>query len=80
MAVEYFIGIFIRGGNVIPQQINHVSRVISDTQNANFTRDLEFDEFTKSIKQMHLDKSSGPDGFSQAFFSAFLGTPWQKDF
>lgn len=73
VAVDYFKGIFTGGGNIIPQELNPGSRVISDTQNANLTKKLEFDEFTKAVKQMHPDKSSGPEGFSPTCFQHFWG-------
>lgn len=37
-------------------------------QNMKLTEEFSFEEFTMAIKQMHLDKVSGPDGLNPAFF------------
>lgn len=33
--------------------------------------DLTFEEFSDAIKQMHPDKSAGPDGLNPAFYQNF---------
>lgn len=45
-------------------------RVFSADQNAQLVREFTFAEFTVAIKQMHLDKASGPDGLNP-FFRVF---------
>ena len=44
---------------------------ITDTQNAALLAPFSYDEFTEAIKQMHLDKSPGPDGFNPGFYLSF---------
>lgn len=41
---------------------------ISAAQNAKLVYELTFEEFEIAVKQMHLDKVSGPDGLNPAFF------------
>ena len=33
--------------------------------------DLTFEEFSVAVKQMHPDKSAGPDGLNPAFYQNF---------
>lgn len=73
MAVEYFRGVFAGNRCGESQNASPGNRIINDAQNALLTKALEFDEFTKVLKQMHLDKASGPDGLTPAFFQVFLG-------
>lgn len=48
-----------------------ILRVITNAHNERLTYAITFDEFTKAVKQIHPDKSAGPDGFSPAFFTHF---------
>ncbi|KAL8096839.1 hypothetical protein AgCh_030071 [Apium graveolens] len=73
MAIQYFTSVFAGDNGNNFQHRNSENRVITDRQNTMLTKELEFDEFTKEIKQMHPDKASGPDGFSPAFFQHFWG-------
>lgn len=73
LAVEYFQFVFSGGENVMPQYNTSEMKVITDDQNRMLTKELEFEEFTRAVKQMHPDKSSGPDCFSPAFFQHFWG-------
>lgn len=46
-------------------------RLVSPDQNLKLIEDFSFQEFTKAVKQMHPDKSAGPDGLNPAFFQRF---------
>ena len=71
VVLEYFRNVFDGGNSGNAQPDNAEVRVISDEQNARLTADINFTEFTVALKQMHLDKSAGPDGLSPAFFQHF---------
>lgn len=74
MVVKYFKSIF--QGDIHPsQQVENDGKehVITATQNSKLTTDINFAELTLAVKQMHPDKSAGPDGFSPAFFQHFWG-------
>lgn len=59
---QYSSSIFVGDmGKVNSAQINSL-RLISSEQNAKLTEKVSFEEFTATIKQMHLDKVSGPNG------------------
>lgn len=73
MVVEYFRNIFkgsdsvgIQGEEMVAANI-----VLKEAQNNKLNAEIKFEEFTKTVKQMHPDKSAGPDGFSPAFFQHF---------
>lgn len=51
--------------------IRNEDRIISNEQNEALTVELTFEEFTLAVKQMHLDKASGPDGLNPAFLNIF---------
>lgn len=71
VAVEYIRSVFV-GGNNDSIQIEEGDRcIISKEQNFNLTADNNFSEFTLAVKQMHPDKSDGPDGYSPTFFQHF---------
>lgn len=48
-----------------------ISPMVTAEQNEELTKYFTMAEFTKAIKQMHPDKSSGPDGFNPAFFQNY---------
>lgn len=48
--------------------IRNKDKIITDEQNEALTAELNFEEFTLAVKQMHPDKVSGPDGLNSAFF------------
>lgn len=68
---NYFEGIFT--GKVFEKNVAQVicPRSISDEQNASLVKEITFDEFTVTVKQMHPDKASGPDGLNPDFFQTF---------
>lgn len=74
MAEEYFQNVFAGGvGDNNFDQGYSGNGVITNEQNAMLTRELDFEEFSVAIKQMHPNKSAGPDGLNPAFFQHFWG-------
>lgn len=70
---EYYKGIFTSTGvNQNLQGMEDV-RVVTSKHNVDLVAELSFEEFEVAIKQMHLDKASGPDGLNPAFFQHFWG-------
>lgn len=53
------------------QDVESDSTVITAKQNVKLNSEINFEEFTKAVKQMHPDKSAGSDGFSPAFIQHF---------
>lgn len=47
------------------------SEIITEEQNNELVAEFTFEEFTTAVKQMHPDKSPGPDGLNPAFFQHF---------
>lgn len=45
--------------------------VITEEQNSKPMEDFTFKEFSLTMKQMHHDKSVGPDGLNLAFYQYF---------
>lgn len=43
-------------------------------------KEFTFEEFSEAIKQMHLDKSAGPDGLNPAFYQNFWNILVRKFF
>lgn len=41
---------------------------MSGFQNEELTKEFSMEEFSIAIKQMHLDKSPGPDDFNPGFY------------
>ncbi|KAL8134789.1 hypothetical protein AgCh_009705 [Apium graveolens] len=68
---DYFLDIFRGDQNSSGFQGNEADRCVTDAQNRLLVADLSFAEFTAAVKQMHPDKSSGPDGLNPAFFQHF---------
>lgn len=70
--IDYFRKIFAGGelGVENDNQNESEAGVISNAQNEKLVAELKFEEFSVAIKQMHPDKSAGPDGFNP-FFQQF---------
>lgn len=70
---EYFVKLFGQAANV--QESNYITAeaVISDVQNKRLEKEFTFEEFSTALKQMHPDKSAGPDGLNPAFYQHFWG-------
>ncbi|XP_074356664.1 uncharacterized protein LOC141696420 [Apium graveolens] len=45
-----------------------VERQVTASQNTKLVEDITYEEFTITTRQMHPDKSSGPDGLNPAFY------------
>lgn len=69
---DYFTDLFANAGPTRDIVFEGEGGIISDEQNSKLTEDFSFTEFTAAIKDMHPDKSSGPDGLNPAFFPALL--------
>lgn len=68
VVLEYFRSVFDGSNSSNPRGVNDEAGIITDEQNAKLTAEINFKEFITAVQQMHPDKSSGPDGFSPAFF------------
>lgn len=68
---DYFLKLFDKGDRPGQVCLNSFEPVISEEQNEMLVAELSFEEFSVAIKQMHPDKSAGPDGLNPAFFQNF---------
>lgn len=68
---DYFRDIFVGSGTSLQFTDTDEHSVITTTQNKILTSELSFEELSIEIKQIHPDKSAGPDGFNPAFFQNF---------
>lgn len=68
---NYFSGVFSSQVNESMVDRNMSPRTVTSEQNSKLVEELNFDEFTLAVKQMHPDKASGPDGLNPAFFQNF---------
>ncbi|XP_074374553.1 uncharacterized protein LOC141714959 [Apium graveolens] len=75
-----FEAVFLADYNVVKPTLNGEEKVISESQNDMLTVDIKFEEFTEALKHMHPDKTSGPDGYSPAFFQQFWDLVGQEVF
>lgn len=66
---DYFVIAFAELDGDI--QYTESPRRVTQEQNAKLTEEVSFEEFTLSIKHMHLDKTSGPNGLNHAFYQSF---------
>lgn len=68
---DYFTEVFTnnRAGNINLTLV--ADRKVTGSQNERLVADVTYEEFTAAVKQMHPDKSSGPDGLNPAFFQQF---------
>ena len=68
---DYFLDVFRDGQNNSSYYGTEEDRCITSAHNQMLVAELTFQEFTTAVKQMHPDKSSGPDGLNPAFFQQF---------
>ena len=68
---NYFVNLFGNEDTERELPVEGGVNVISEAQNNKLTEDFSYEEFTAAIKQMHPDKSSGPDGLNPALFQHF---------
>ncbi|XP_074327339.1 uncharacterized protein LOC141665258 [Apium graveolens] len=71
VVLKYFREVYAGSEDKSNELVDNGERVIIDDHNRELTTEINFMEITIAIKQMHLDKSAGPDGFSPAFFQHF---------
>ena len=71
MLKSYYINVFAVDNNVSSYPVLKNEARVSNAQNEILTVNLTFEEFTETIKSMHPDKVSGPDGLNPAFFQHF---------
>ncbi|KAL8125618.1 hypothetical protein AgCh_013045 [Apium graveolens] len=71
MVVDYFRNVFARDNGSEEQEVLNERRVITDAHNAKLTADIKIEELFEAIRQMHPNKSAGPDGYSPAFVQHF---------
>lgn len=68
---KYFRKNFSDEGRATRESMDDMEAVITESQNAKLTSEFTFKEFSTAIKQMHPDKSAGPDGLNPAFYQHF---------
>lgn len=71
MVLEYFNKVFDAKESPNFNLNEEGEEVVSEDQNRELILVSSFEEFTMTIKQMHPDKASGPDGLNPAFFQNF---------
>lgn len=68
---DYFLKLFSHVNNNPDDSPGAMENVITETQNADLVAEFTFEEFSVAVKEMHLDKSAGPDGLNPAFYQNF---------
>lgn len=68
---RYFSHMFDVGDVEQDDEGSQYENRISDEQNLNLVAEFTFEEFSEAVRQMHPDKSAGPDGLNPAFFQNF---------
>lgn len=66
--VEYFTELYSDARGDYNSVLDVVSTQVIEEDNANLFAPFSFEEFTIAIKQMHPDKSLGPDGMNPACY------------
>lgn len=68
---NYFTTLFCHDRIVQRDQMESGEAVVTEEQNKKLVEEFSYEEFTNAIKEMHLDKSAGPDGLNPAFYQNF---------
>lgn len=68
---EYFVKVFSQSGEPHEEESELNETVITDDQNRLLTAEFTLEEFSTAIKEMHPDKSAGPDDLNPVFFQNF---------
>lgn len=68
---DYFGNLFGLDGNMNEEELDSFDPVLTKEQRNSLEVDFTFEEFSVAIKQMHPDKSAGPDGLNPAFYQHF---------
>lgn len=73
---DYFTELFTASADMELDEdfLDPIGAMVSSEQNEKLTSSFSLDEFDVAIKQMHPDKSPGPDGFNPAFFQCCWDT------
>ena len=72
IALSYFWNLFSSGlPNFDGLEIS-LTDIVSLEENESLVAPFSKEEFTKAIKQMHPEKSPGPDGLNPGFYQRFL--------
>ncbi|XP_074346861.1 uncharacterized protein LOC141685668 [Apium graveolens] len=69
----YFSRIFGGTKRLEMNSLDEQEAVITEEQNRDLIAEFKIEEFSEAIKQMHPDKSAGPDGLNPAFYQHFWG-------
>lgn len=69
---DYFKNVFSQSGDLVEEDADFNAEVITMAHNNRLTAYFTMEEFSSAIKEMHPDKSAGPDGLNPAFFSELL--------
>lgn len=67
-AGDYFKGLFSPSSGQYDSVVGVLDRRVSVEDNNLLLASFSNKEFYQALKQMHLDKVSGPDGFNPSFF------------
>ena len=71
IALSYFQNLFSSGLPNFDNLEISLTDVVSLEENESLVAPFSKEEFTKDIKQMHPEKSSGPDGLNLGFYQLF---------
>lgn len=77
---DYFIKLFSHADSRVEEGLVNNNIVITEAQNYKLTEEFTFDYFSLVVKQMHRDKSVGPDGLNPAFYQNFWNVLGQEVF
>ncbi|XP_074356304.1 uncharacterized protein LOC141696006 [Apium graveolens] len=69
----YFSRIFGGTERLEMNSLDEQEAVITEEHNRDLIAEFKIEEFSEAIKQMHPDKSAGPDGLNPAFYQHFWG-------
>lgn len=68
---EYFGNLFGVDGTTNEEELDRFEPVLTEEQRNSLEVEFTFEEFSVALKQMHPDKSAGPDGLNPAFYQHF---------
>ena len=80
VVASYFHNLFDENNTQTPPNLDHLTLRVMEFDNTSLLQLLSLEEFTKAIKQMHLDKAPGPDGFNPSFYQRFWPLLWNDVF
>lgn len=65
---DYFVNLFGQSDMIQEENMNQTEGIITEDQNMKLVADLTFEQFSEAVKQMHPDKSVGPDDLNPVFY------------